>query len=898
MFGCSSGGSATATPSRTEIPAPELPAFRAELQAFYSSLETVGAPPLSIVCEATEHHLRSLREQVNPPAQQLLQPADQAIDEGHPDWAIGFLLCLDRLHPDLELMTTAAVAARVGSSLQSIGSPSLAATSFAIALRDRSVDEYARYELLLHLARAAADAQQIDLAARARAHALDAAAEVRGGNILAAQVHIEEGFAHWFLRPPRSAESFSRASLALEASLEASEMPCGWDRERVASLHLVARAFALHARARSGATTIEALLAEAKTLEEQARSRADVLSLALIVEVYCLIDEHRECERIIDEFADADIDTNSLLSSLVNCALLVGDVEAATAAFQRLRRGEVIQAAQDVNPFELPLSKISYHYLLSRIAEAHFDASDRTLDLRVAILALMRALKLDAMRLSEAPSDFEAVVAGSGWSREGAERLLRLCLRMADREPQLRNAWLVEAIAAGEAVKDRALSATATRRALETRPEVERQYRALIRAEALLENVNLLQQNGMLQRGDPRARQRLALISRLPAMRSDLAETLPTLRWALADAQAGLSFLRADEALLGYFVAGRSIYVWAGTPHDVTVAQVERDSKHVAALARAAEQLTHSTLSLKDAEGVLVQLYDCLISPVASTLPMNGTLYISPHSFLTSVPFEVLLDRSSGRYLVENNNVAYTASLQMLRDACTSQSPAPELATAALCVSTFGWNDETTSLQPLTNTGPEIAGAMAGLAQLAGSEPCVYFAGPVLKPRMQLPASTGAFSTASFHEALQHTYCHITTHGHFEAEDWLSSWIILGSESGSRAERLRVGEMLVMPMAKAKLVVLSYCMSGAAGVTRGGDSLGLARPFIRAGVPSVIVATTRIPSRQAADFLATFYEHASCSSIGSAFSQTQRDMISQRVYPPAWLGWRYFGSTR
>src|ERR1043166_6507286 len=64
-----------------------------------------------------------------------------------------------------------------------------------------------------------------------------------------------------------------------------------------------------------------------------------------------------------------------------------------------------------------------------------------------------------------------------------------------------------------------------------------------------------------------------------------------------------------------------------------------------------------------------------------------------------------------------------------------------------------------------------------------------------------------------------------------------------------------------MKLPRTRLVVLSACQTGIERAYRGEGAIGLARPFIAAGVPVVVATLWPVESESKADLMISFHKH-------------------------------------
>ena len=100
-----------------------------------------------------------------------------------------------------------------------------------------------------------------------------------------------------------------------------------------------------------------------------------------------------------------------------------------------------------------------------------------------------------------------------------------------------------------------------------------------------------------------------------------------------------------------------------------------------------------------------------------------------------------------------------------------------------------------------------------------------------------------------------------------------------------------------MKLTRTRLVVLSACQTGIERSYRGEGAIGLARPFIAAGVPVVVASFWEVDSEATANLMISFHNHRKKERISSveALRRAQLDAIhNSQPNERATFGWAAF----
>ena len=222
----------------------------------------------------------------------------------------------------------------------------------------------------------------------------------------------------------------------------------------------------------------------------------------------------------------------------------------------------------------------------------------------------------------------------------------------------------------------------------------------------------------------------------------------------------------------------------------------------------------------------LAALYDRLVRPVAASLPDRATLVVVPDGVLHAVPFAALLRREDHRYLVEDHAIATTPSLTMFARsagrAAASRAPASALVVG----------------------DPRAASGVAALPDAAREADAIA----AFYPERSLLADADATKAAFVSAAGRFEVVHFAGHG-VSNDDYpsLSRLILAGDGESNRS--LFANEIAAMHFDRTALVVLAACRTSAGRIRRGEGVLSLARPFIAAGVPTVVASLWDVDDR-------------------------------------------------
>jgi CHAT domain-containing protein len=259
------------------------------------------------------------------------------------------------------------------------------------------------------------------------------------------------------------------------------------------------------------------------------------------------------------------------------------------------------------------------------------------------------------------------------------------------------------------------------------------------------------------------------------------------------------------------------------------------------------------------------QLYDWLIRPIEARLDGEGrALVFVPSGALYQIPIGALLDRSSGRFLVQRLPVAITPGLQLT-------DPAP-IALEDLHVLVAGISTPPGEQDPLTFVETEIEA-------IATSFPATR----LLNERFTEASLERAFDSRPY------GIVHIATHGEFNDRSGISS--LLTHDGSLTMDRLseivaRARYRIERPL---DLLTLSACET-AVGDDRA--ALGLAGVAVRAGARSAVATLWRVDDRATSRLIGRFYGELANGRVsrGEALRRAQLELLGDAAtrHPYYW----------
>ncbi len=275
----------------------------------------------------------------------------------------------------------------------------------------------------------------------------------------------------------------------------------------------------------------------------------------------------------------------------------------------------------------------------------------------------------------------------------------------------------------------------------------------------------------------------------------------------------------------------------------------------------------------------LKQAYTLLIKPIESLLPTEpgDRLIIVPHRELGSIPFVALIDERD-RFLLDRYSITVTPSLQTLATVQTKTGP---FTGKPLIVGN-------PSPMPRANSG-DIFDPLPGTETEAQAIAQLLNATPILGRQATKAAIQQQLESASI--------LHFATHGEIanSDRDINGNWLALSAiGSDPNNHKLTLTDIFNSNL-NAQLAVLSACNTNS-GEATGEGVLGLARAFLKAGVPTVVASLWQVPDDKTQILMEAFYQELLAGkTYADALRLAQLKVRAQSPLPRDWAAFVVIG---
>jgi CHAT domain-containing protein len=333
--------------------------------------------------------------------------------------------------------------------------------------------------------------------------------------------------------------------------------------------------------------------------------------------------------------------------------------------------------------------------------------------------------------------------------------------------------------------------------------------------------------------------------------------------------------LGAGSAIISYVVADDSTYAWVIRREGVVPIRLPIDRARLDALVAA------GTLALGrsgDWNEPARRLFDALVRPLLPAIGGATRLFVVPDGPIALVPFEGLLDGQ--QLMVERAAVAFVPSVnawRVLHDSVATRSKTPVGTAVAVGNPTVDRRLYThlLSLPQAVREVEEIGRTFPGAVVLSGNA-----------------ATKEAFQSLLPEASIVHYAGHAVAN---RARPLMSHLLLAGHDDQEGSGLLFGYEIARMNLSMTRLVVLSGCSTAVGRSDRGQPVMGLATPFLQAGVPVVVATLWDVDDMSSVRLMAAFYRAVRggapvVDALRAARLELLRDDPSLRDHPEKWAG--------
>jgi len=305
------------------------------------------------------------------------------------------------------------------------------------------------------------------------------------------------------------------------------------------------------------------------------------------------------------------------------------------------------------------------------------------------------------------------------------------------------------------------------------------------------------------------------------------------------DVRALQSRLPSGVTVIYYSVLEYSLVVWRLTPTRLESFEKSVTAVELSRLVNRFRSGLDDPSLVFDAGG---QLYDLLVRNAVKDVSADSTLVFVPDGVLHGVPFAALVDRGTGRYLIQDKSLAVAPSASVFIEASAQRRDPRDPDRTALVV---GSPDTRGSDESPMADLPDARREVEEIAKLYNTVDTLT-ASDATKQR---------FLDAFDRHDVVHFAGHAISNSDFPS---LSRLVFAGPVHGI-SDSLFAHELASRHFTRTRLLVLAACQTSGGRIRAGEGVLSLARPFLAAGVPTVVASLWDADDRATRSLLVAFH---------------------------------------
>lgn len=327
-----------------------------------------------------------------------------------------------------------------------------------------------------------------------------------------------------------------------------------------------------------------------------------------------------------------------------------------------------------------------------------------------------------------------------------------------------------------------------------------------------------------------------------------------------------LEYVSLKDRLIGFALSGGNLQMFVV---DVPRARLQE-------MVQAVTVATRERRKLAEVQKASAALREVLLPASAPALDPESIVAFVPDRFLQQVPFAMLFDARSGRYLLQDHPVAVAPSARLLG-------------------TWLGARRETASLDALVIGDPSTGGELEPLPASADEARAIA----AMYARHSLVVGEGATRERFASEWSRAAVVHFGGHASTLASRGAAASLAFAGRR--RADYLGAHEIARMSPAATRLVVVAACDSLGRGRERLENTSTLAHAFLTAGVPTVLGALWPIEDEPSFQLFRRFHRgFADGLDAVSALRQAQLALLAsgraELRHPASWAGVALIGN--
>lgn len=327
--------------------------------------------------------------------------------------------------------------------------------------------------------------------------------------------------------------------------------------------------------------------------------------------------------------------------------------------------------------------------------------------------------------------------------------------------------------------------------------------------------------------------------------------------------------LAASSFLIEYFIGKNQVYVYTISSKEVHYKVIPISNQKIKTqvesfrkvLSNYSYILKNKNIALQEYQELAYWFYQELVAPALAPIKDKEHLIIIPDGLLGHLPFEAFLSTAPTQakqlnqfnFFVQDYKISYVYSANLLLNKSTSKQHNYQLLAMGATYKQLN----SSNVSP--NRSPELSKLRKQLAPLDAIKIELEALKPIMKGKYYYGETANEKTFKE--EAGNYAILHLAMHGILNKKHPILSSLVF-TENGQPNEDnfLQAFEISQMNL-NADLVVLSACETGYGKFKQGEGVMSLARSFMYAGVPSMVVSMWQVNDGSTSIIMSSFYEN-------------------------------------
>ncbi|MBL8194846.1 MAG: CHAT domain-containing protein [Blastocatellia bacterium] len=303
----------------------------------------------------------------------------------------------------------------------------------------------------------------------------------------------------------------------------------------------------------------------------------------------------------------------------------------------------------------------------------------------------------------------------------------------------------------------------------------------------------------------------------------------------------------SHTALISYAFLSKDLYIWSITKDKINVIKSPLTEEEINSLIEEFYKLIEQNKSKELFKPLLIKLYQGVLQPVLPFISPEQTLVFIPSKSLYQIPFSALFDNKNNQYLIEKYKVIVSPSATIFTK-CLERNKLLTKQNRANNLLAIGNPSFNRKIFPNLSNLPASETEAKQISQFYKN------------PKLLLDKE----ATKSKFLALAENYniIHFAGHAIMDEQSPLYSQLVFAEDETKKQNNgLYAYELYKQKFNQTKLVVLAACKTANGRNLNNEGIANLARPFLAAGVPTVIASLWNANDRASSELFTKFHQH-------------------------------------